>query len=78
MEDKVCQVRSFQKFLTFLADGVLFHRKEESAGASVILILIITNKDDLDKEVKVGGVVRESDNVMLHFLVLRKTKVEYA
>ena len=60
-----------------MAANVLPQKVEKETRGLAILDLILTNRDDLVKEVAVKGTLGESDHVLLEFLISKETKAKY-
>ena len=59
-----------------MADNFLLQKVEKETRGYAILDLILTNRDDLVGEVAARGTLRESDHVLLEFLISKERKAE--
>jgi len=69
-EDHTARQAKSRRFLQSIDDNFLMQVEEEPTRKGVLLDLVLTNKEGLEEDVKVGGRLGCSDHEMLEFRIL--------
>jgi len=70
-EDDTARLMQSGRFLQSINSGFLMQVVEEPMRTGMLLDLVLTNKEELVEDVKVGGSLSCSDHEMVNFRILR-------